>query len=603
MRPKLSLLERLEARFRLIEEAGPDLSWKSYESLRQQQKAKDPGPAYHALMATAGPCTGNAVWTRDWKSPDGFVFRKGTPAPHWSHADVQMAMEPQIRIWARAEARKSGGQGHGARQDPNAIDDMAGNMQTILQQILDREKDQGRILGGEQGNGFVSYVARTVSMGGAKGAGGTDEMRVARGRASQLAGPKFFAKWDSPPGNQGHIKTAEQARAIADRVAPEFRQATRKSFDGTPIGSSKFDPGNPYERFSPNIYSLANQLADAIDSGDREAIERAHDDADTLYRRIEDAEENTQGTHNAKRIITTPSGAVTDKAKAERDRFIKGVKISSMSGARKEDGGDIDIADTSHLRHLSDLDPETVYEVLKMGRTTRAEDLKHPMFAGKGLVPLSDFDLRFLIRQLSNWLPDKKYPGKGVTGKDVEMPDGQPSEWLQNGQPQMWDKNEILSDIGKSSVGGGGGEGGEAGGGLAALLAKISPAQRPYMQLFGQGIVKAEIARQLDKSKVGVGTTIKKACLTLGMTEQEFQDAARSGGASMGSGTTPGATQGGGGEPLTKFSAWMRQYQEEMALDESVDPIDYDIVWKCSRAVTELHHHLVIRPLLEGRIF
>ena len=80
------------------------------------------------------------------------------------------------------------------------------------------------------------------------------------------------------------------------------------------------------------------------------------------------------------------------------------------------------------------------------------------------------------------------------------------------------------------------------------------------------------------------------------MSEAEFLDAAKSGGASL------GATGGsGGGDPLTKFAAWMRQYQDETALDESVDGIDFDIVWRCGRAITELHHHLVIRPLLEGR--
>lgn len=585
----LTILERLESRFRLLEETGPDLSWKSWEALRAEEKGKGEGPAYHALMATAGPATDNSTWTRDWTSPNGYTFKKGTPAPKWTTGEIHQAMAPQIRRWAYIEAKRSGSSAHNARNDPNHIEEIIGNMHANLQSILDREQDEGRILGGDRNNGFVSYVTPQIRLSGGKGIGGTNESRRALGRAAELR----------------DTKNPAVARRIAAAVKPPFDTQV----------SNKKSPDNPYGRFSPEVVRVATKIADALESGNAEEIAASKKDAIELYNKAQDAEIYVQGTHSGKKAIHTPhflkdrppSGWDQSEATPEElekygaylDREkLKKTQITSVSGGRKEDGGDIDIYDdTPSLKYGDEIDPDVVYTVLKDGRVTPEKYLQHPSMAHYNLQPLSDFDLRYLIRIMARWLPKGDYPGKGILGKDPELdPEtGEPSPWVKEGQPQLWDEDEILKDIGrgKKQVEGASSHG------LDHLVARVSEPQQRILKLLANGVSnQAEISRKIGISTVAVGKGLKRALETLGMTKDEFLKAAKSGGTSLQGNEATGRPRI---NPVAKFTAWMKYFNDQQAIDESVDPIDYGVVWRCHRAIMELYHKAILVPLLEGR--
>lgn len=527
-------------------------------------KGYDPFKAADALAAIAQPLAWQSdpsrepYFVKDWTSPTGQQFRRGDKAPKWTENEVAAALLPEFKKWAKRQQGKYSGYGDNPSALMSKSEEAHGNMALELIRIMRANIDQGR----DTANGYLGFIKARVMGAGNHGVGETNEDRTARGVASKLLTFKKPAD-------------AQKAQAIADAVGPQFRN---------PNGPNKHEksPSNPYGKWSAHLAQVAETLSHALASGS---------DPSPVYAQIEDLynqmseDPQTFGPGTSIGQVNVPHmGGKEGAAKADRKSLLN-MKQASMDGGKENEEGKKSKVEPSDYRagmsnYLSRINPEVVYNVLKMAREHAIPDMGEneqtaiksfmkklpPAFAARnpGLIPLSNLEYRYLLRILSDRLPkgkdgSVKYPGKGHPGEDPELvdqtnksfddPKAQPSQWAKEGNPWLaMGKYYVTYDR-------------AAGHFVKHPINDPEDVRKALGVRDGQAHVDVQIAHSLGVSVNRVNQIAK------------------------GKGDGPGA--------LEKFGAWLKYYEEmtdEAAVENRIDKLDLQIIKESIEGLRKIYN-------------
>lgn len=467
-----TIAERINSRLMTIRENTEDLSWKDPNNPNyDRQMAED------ALFHTIGPLMDNPRWLSRWMGegtpPPGFT--PGGPAPRWTENEVVMAYAGDPRLLHHSGGRDnprspSYGDRGGAPlyrmargiarkyrrdRDPSFIEELYQNGFVELTKLMKPGYDEGR-------SAFISWVKANVQGAMTHGTSGSGQEAIkARGdvaKGSGLVGLQGLLKAKSP----------EDARKVAGQVKGKF--ATGRHFD-------KHDD-NPFGQHSYQVHTLANQMADAMESGNEEAVAEIKNQISKQIEQIDQSQEMVLGA-------STGIG----QAVSTQDRATS-VGVNSMDMPTSDGTGKMgdSLAGPEREGVYSDIDTESVSMVLQyalmndigaeigndaeFGKMAVSFGLKPDAKSNKSIGeqiggPMSATEYRCILRKLG--VGAAEYPGKGQVrsalniprdakgwwkpGEDPEIeaiPQGGTwrSAWLRRGHPEL-DNYEIADEFTK----------------------------------------------------------------------------------------------------------------------------------------------------------
>lgn len=450
--PKTNRLAHRSVISRILSEAlESNDSWKTPGSKGyDQSKAADALAAISQPLAWMQDPTREPFFVKDWVSPSGKVYRRGDKAPRWTENEVAAALLPEFKKWASRQQSKFSGYADTPTARSSKSEEAHGNMALELVRIMRANIDQGR----DTANGYLGFIKARVMGAGAHGVGETLEDRAARGILGKLV---TFKKESQ----------ADAAFAIANSVGPEFRT-------NDPTKKHEKSKRNPYGKWSSQIAEVAEEIGNALKTG--QDVTPFLSKAEDLHSQIQE-DPSTYGPGTSIGQINVPHmGGHEGAAKKEREQLLK-MKMSSVDAAKENEEGKTtknELADRNFRTYLDKINPEIVYNVLKMAReyaipeqgqneqvpikSFMAKLQKTPNFLKRypNLVPLSNLEYRYLLRILSDRLPKKRsksgelgvnYPGKGFPGEDPELvdadnktfddPSAAPSTWAKENFPWL----------------------------------------------------------------------------------------------------------------------------------------------------------------------
>lgn len=239
-----------------------------------RQRAED------LLYHTIGPLTANPKWSQNWTSdspvPESFV--PGGRAPRWTEDEVVMAYagdpiylvtnssgNPRSPKYGKGSpmykaARKIAKQ-YGRQNDIEFIADLFQNGCIELAQKCKPGEDQSM-------SPFISFVHRSIYSAMEHGVG--SELRTSAA---------ITADKDNIRGLRSILdeKNPKKIRMAANAVGERFR--SKRSYEKS--------ADNPFGMFSADYYNVVTRYADALESGDKSAINSARSDIDDLMSRID----------------------------------------------------------------------------------------------------------------------------------------------------------------------------------------------------------------------------------------------------------------------------------------------------------------------------
>jgi len=399
--------------------------------------------AENALYHTVGPLTDNPRWTQSWTSrgsvpPPEFV--PGGPAPRWTPEEVFMAMAGDPKLMFKSGAmdhprspsygyqgngRSNGGspiyrmamataRQYGRGSDKSFIEDLYGNGCIELSKLMHPGYDESR-------SPFISFAVRNIEGAIQNGIGGTNQGIQAMGGESKTGAVGIRGVLDA--------KTPDQVRKYANQVKGKY-QTTR---------SNDKNPDNPFGRYSAAFYNNCMMLADAMESGDPDQVERAQARLTQLSGEIEDSQ-----------IFVPGASTGLGQAISTGDRLQNGgtdLKVSSMDVANDE-GSTMagNIADTNSSE--SWVSHESVNHILEIGllhdvsailgniQRFKQELVKldiDPTKLTKG--PFTANEYRYAIRYIGRLA--SKYPGKGEMRHALDIPRDKPGWWMGGEDPEI----------------------------------------------------------------------------------------------------------------------------------------------------------------------
>jgi hypothetical protein len=442
---------RLNSKFQTLLEETTDVSWKDPNSSDyDRQWAED------ALFHTIGPLTDEPLWVDHpkkkggraykvdakgnklpaWTSPSEPVpgFTPGGPAPRWTQNELVMAFagDPGMLFAGRKDNPRSpeyGNKGgspmyrtarkvariYNRTNDRQLIADFFQNGFIPLMQMMQPGYDQSR-------SPFISYAIRNIVSAMEHGVGGLGNKQAiaAKGELSEqgIVGLKGLLEKDNP----------EEIRAIADnQVKGKYREQSLHD---------KNDD-NPFGIYSPALYALAHQYADALETGDEANIEAVREQINQQIGKIND--ENVK-------ILGASTGIGQAISTADRKTSIDVGSMDAPGIGNEEEGGMAGNIAASEMEEAI-TDPETVYLILDMAINT---DLN----AAVGHLPkyqqmAKDFEskgdkiggemganeLRYVIRTLGEI--GANYPGKGTVRANTDIPRDSRGWWEKGSDPEI----------------------------------------------------------------------------------------------------------------------------------------------------------------------
>ncbi len=431
-----TIAERINKRLITLQESMADESWKDPHS-----EGYDRQWAEDALFHTIGPLMENPRWTHKWTSPSQPVpgFTPGGPAPRWTQEQVVYAFagDPQRMF-------QPGGKDHplspaygnrgGAplfrlarevartfnrERDRSFIEEMYQNGFVELTRLMKPGNDEGR-------SAFISWVIRNVKGAMENGTSATGEAEIkARGdvaKDSGLIGLNGLLK----------AKTPEDARKVAAQIKGKYQG------DGEHKHDKHTD--NPFGAYSHRIFTLANNYAQALESGDEEIV-------NYVRQAIQDTIDEID---SAKDTMVLGAGTGIGQAVTNQDRKTK-VGISSMdmpTGDGTGSMGDTIGAPTDEVGEEHGEMSEAITFVLNialehdlqevMGNDPKAME----MAAQFGLKPgeklggrMTASEYRCVLRKLGPAVAN--YPGKGQMRANVQIPRDTKGWWEPGEDPEI----------------------------------------------------------------------------------------------------------------------------------------------------------------------
>lgn len=196
-----------------------------------------------------------------------------------------------------------------SRQYPSySIEDMAGGATLQLLKALRDQLDQAR-----PGNKFLTWATQHLEVGATHGTGGGAEHRKARGELGRLLS----------------ARRPEQVDAVLNQVS----EPNRSYHDF----SNRTSTENPFGKFTPRIFALAQRLREALvpeseTAGDIDSIKAE------LESTLEEVSEDEEGTVGAKTGFMKGGISIPHSGQEDWQHFVKNVKVGSTH--TKGEGGD-----------------------------------------------------------------------------------------------------------------------------------------------------------------------------------------------------------------------------------------------------------------------
>lgn len=424
-----TISDRLTQRLQAIKESMGDISWKDPNNANyDRQWAED------ALFHTIGPLMDTPRWSETWSSPSSPVpgFVPGGPAPRWTPEEVVFAIAGDPSLAFRPGAKDNprspayGDKGgaplwrvakrvariYNRDRDPSFISDMYSNGFIPLVRMMKPGFDEGR-------SPFISYVIRNIQGAMEHGVGGTEQGIRAKGgeSTSGLSGLESLINTTDPA----------EARRIANQIKGKYQ--TGRFHDK--------HPDNPFGPFSGRVHQVAMMYADALESGNEEAVEKAKNQISQLADDIEGEQTVIPGASTGMgQAISTPDRKTS-------------IGVSSMDLSADEEKGSMAGNIPSYQDDEDDtgINQDTIFYVLDVALAhdlTRwlTEDPNLAAFAAK--MGLSEGDtlgrmtvneMRYLIRSLGPL--GTKYPGRGKPRKAVNIPRDAKNWWQPLEDPEL----------------------------------------------------------------------------------------------------------------------------------------------------------------------
>ncbi len=416
----VTIFERIDRRLTVMLEGLDEESWKDphAESYRRDV-------AENALFKTIGPLTEQPRWATDWEAPDGQVYAKGSPAPHWSQHELTIAIAGDPKYLERDQYNPRspmyGGKFGGAPlwrwareiarnyKKPNDMQFILDLYQLGMVQLT-HMMQPGFDMSIEP---FISYVTRSVKGAMENGVGGSNQARSALGaEAANVAGL----------GKLLQAKTGDQARKFADQVKGKYQ--TTKSYD-------KSDE-NPFAQYSSAYFKAANDLADALDAENEAAINRAQLQISQLQDQIRDESEHIPGA-------ATGLGQAIDTP--DRKRTFNVGSIDEPFGGDSDAGSIGQNLPDRGTGNESPFDPETLQVLLHealfvdygAALPSGVAGSEYNPGAVKGTLTATEF--RYLLRQLGSIASE--YPGKGKLRERTDVPREAVGWWKAGEDPEI----------------------------------------------------------------------------------------------------------------------------------------------------------------------
>lgn len=381
-----------------------------------RQEAED------ALYHTIGPLTPTPRWvSSEWSSPGNPPpgFQPGGEAPRWTPEQIIFAMagDPAMLFTGQnhnplspqygnkggsplfRKARQLARQ-YGRPNDRTLISDLYQNGFIPLLRMMQPGFDEGR-------SPFISYVIRNIESGMGHGSGGTKQSQAALGIKSE----------DGIIGFKGllALKTPSEIRQAAEQIGPNFRERS---------GHQK-DPGNPLGKYSAPFYQLANEYADAMESGDAERLDAVTNKINQKIEEIEDENVMVLGASTGVgQAISTPDRQTSVNissldAPAAGNDDASGM-ASNIPGSKDEGAANIEKQENTEIISLM-LQRAMSFDFGTLGDKWKK---KAEALGAKGAVkfagPLNITQLRYTIRTLGE--SGSNYPGRGNVRQNTQIP-------------------------------------------------------------------------------------------------------------------------------------------------------------------------------------
>jgi len=462
--------DRITQRFRSIFESQNTFDWKDPNSSNyDRQYAED------ALFHTIGPLTDSPSWVKgEWTSPSEPVpgFTPGGPAPRWTQEELIMAFagDPgMLQTGQKGNPRSPeyGNKGgsplyrtafrlariYNRVNDRHFIADLYQNGFIPLMQMMQPGYDQSR-------SPFISYAIRNIEsvMGGGVG-GNAQSIAAISGRSPQderqailpkdavlnpetgeelepaIKGNSYRGKITPLTGFKGLLKKSgggswqpDELRSIADnQVKGKFR--TTELHDK--------DEGNPFGKYSPAFYSLAHELADALEMDDEREVEAVHRQIHQQIQNVRD--ENIP-------ILGASTGIGQAISTADRKTSIDVGSMDAPSIGSEDEGGMAANLAAGETEEAA-IDPETINYMLDLAINTDLDELighipKYQEMAVKWKAKgnkignkMGANELRYIIRTLGRIA--STYPGKGMVRAKPNIPRDARGWWEPGSDPEI----------------------------------------------------------------------------------------------------------------------------------------------------------------------
>lgn len=400
-------------------------SWKNPDNPDyDRQRAED------ALYHTIGPLTSEPRWSGSWTSPGEPVpeFSPGGPAPQWTQKEIAYAYagDPALLFRGSGNPRSPeyGNKGgspmlrlakrvarfYARATDRSFIADLFGNGSIELAQSMQPGFDEAR-------SPFISWVSRNVQSAMEHGIGGENRTSRAAGDDSTtgLRGAQALLKEKDP----------DAIRQAASVVKGEFQNQRRHD---------KHDD-NPFGPFSSAYYQSAMAYADALESKDEVAIEKAQNRLRQLIDDIDEYSTNIRGASTGLgQAISTPDRK-TSIGVASIDAPGSSDNAAGMAGNIVGDGDDSSTFDPETIEYVLNIAlKHDIGKVLAGSKRYAAMAAEMDPKGGMGGV-MTVNELRYVIRTLGPL--GSNYPGRGQMRANADVPRDSRGWWQPGEDPEI----------------------------------------------------------------------------------------------------------------------------------------------------------------------
>jgi hypothetical protein len=421
----MSFAQLLAKRLFTLTEEVQSVEWKNPRNPNyDRQWAED------ALFHTIGPMTDAPTYTSNWSSRSEPVpgFQPKGPAPRWTEEEMVYAMagDPAMLfksgdhprapsygtrggapLWRLAKKLASK---YGRPTDKNLIADLYSNGFIKLTQLMKPGYDEAR-------SPFISFAIRSIESAMEHGVGGNTQTIRAQGGESKsgVLGLEVLLA----------AKTPEDAMKVADQIQGKYQ-------------SGRFHDKhehNPFGPFSSKVYQVAVAHAEALKSGNPEAVEKSQTRIRQLSDEVEESETQILGASTGVgQAISTP------------DR-VTSVGVSSINVPQDEGGGDAAgnlpedgdeeaTVDTEAVEFMLDIAlAHDITKWLQKDESLQQFAMTLGWKPGERIGPLTANELRCLIRHLGPM--GSRYPGKGTPRANVQIPRDGKNWWKPMEDPEI----------------------------------------------------------------------------------------------------------------------------------------------------------------------